>query len=146
MPEPIDANRAVLEQPTRDAPADTAAKQDQFLIQLLAGRPLGEAAKAAGVSRSTGLRWRQDPAFAERFRDARAELLQASISDLHAAAEDAVATLRSIATDPEARGNDRVQGARWLLDLLFKGSEQLEFAERLSRLEQIARGDKPNVP
>ena len=140
---PEDANRAILEQGTREVSADTSAKQDQFLIQLLAGRPVGEAARSVGVSRSTGLRWRQDPAFAERFRDARAELLQASISDLHAAAEDAVATLRSIATDTNAKGNDRVQGARWIIDLLFRGNEQVEFSERLARIEAaIAGGQK----
>ncbi len=143
MPEPTaDAARTILQQRPRE---DTAAKQDRFLIELLAGKPLGEAAAAAGVSRSTGLRWRKESDFSERFRQGRQELLEAAVSALQDGAQDCVATLRTIATDTEAKGSDRVLGARHLLDLMLRSLESVDLAQRIARLESATASEEEDT-
>jgi hypothetical protein len=119
----------------------TDPRQDKFLIELLAGHPVGRAAEAAGIGRSTGLRWRKDPVFAERLREGRSDLLHAGITDLHAAFEVSVSTLRAVAVDPSTKTNDKVQACRWLLEFLFKGNDQLEFDQRIAKLEEASRVD-----
>jgi hypothetical protein len=113
-------------------------REDGFLAALLAGEGISKACTAAGISRSTGLRLRKSEEFQQRFREARGELLTATVSKLHTHAIDFVDVLHTLATDIEARGSDRVLAARHGLDLLLRGVETLEFSERISKLEQIA--------
>ncbi|HXS94173.1 MAG TPA: hypothetical protein VN736_06170 [Candidatus Limnocylindrales bacterium] len=124
------------ESPRRTVKQGTA-REDEFLAALLAGKGFGEACKAAGIGRSTGLRIRQKEAFQRRFRDARSELLERTITGLHAAAGDCVRTLHAIANDGTAKGSDRVLAARHAIDLLLRGVEQLDFAERIAQLEKL---------
>jgi hypothetical protein len=133
------ARPPLAEDPTRD---DTDVRMDRFLTELLGGAAVGRAAESAGISRRTASRWRADAEFQRRYREARQVLLDEAISDLHTGAADAVRVLRGIANDEKQRGSDRVLGARHLLDLLLRGVETLDFAERIAKLESVA-GEKP---
>ena len=124
------------ESPRRTVKQGTA-REDEFLAALLAGKGFGEACKVAGIGRSTGIRIRHKEAFQQRFRDARSELLERTITGLHAAAGDCVRTLHTIANDAAAKGSDRVLAARHAIDLLLRGVEQLDFAERIAQLEKV---------
>ncbi len=127
--------------PTREA------AEDRLLLELLAGRPVGEAAAAAGISRSQGLRIRRTEAFQRRFAEARHELLTAAVDQLRSHAGDFVSTLHGIAQDKAARGSDSVLAARHGLDLLFRGIETAELADRVAKLEGIAtKDDTPVAP
>ncbi len=122
--------------PTREA------AEDRLLLELLAGRPVGEAAAAAGISRSQGLRIRRSSEFQRRFSEARQELLTAAVDRLRSHAADFVSTLHGIALDKAARGSDRVLASRHGLDLLFRGVEAADLSERVGKLEAIADGEK----
>ena len=88
--------------------ARNSTREDAFLAALVAGMGAGEACKAAGISRNTGLRMRRDDAFMSRFREARGELLESAVSQLHHHAGDFVKVLHTVAIDDKARGSDRV--------------------------------------
>jgi hypothetical protein len=114
----------------------TDIARDRFLAALLAGNSLTDAARLAGISRTTGWRWRRDESFAARLRERRTELLDATVDGLRAAASDFVRTLRDIASDPEERGFDRVAACKHALDAMFRGIQVTDFAERIAKVEQ----------
>lgn len=113
-----------------------STREDGFLAALVAGMGISEACKAAGISRSTGLRIRRDEAFMAKFRDARGELLESAVSQLHHHAGDFVKVLHTVAVDDKARGSDRVLASRHGLDLLLRGVDTVELAERIAALER----------
>lgn len=119
----------------------TRVGEDALLVELLAGRPVGEAAEAAGISRSTALRIRKCQAFQQRLSEGRQDLLTGVVDQLRSVASDFAGTLHKIAMDQAARGSDRVLAARHGLDLLFRGIESAELAERVMKLEEIANSD-----
>jgi hypothetical protein len=129
-------------EPARRTVKRGTTRADAFLAGLLAGRGISEACEAAGISRSTGLRLRKGEEFQKRFREARTELLTDTLTKLHRDASDFEATLHSISVDTGARGSDRVLAARHGLDLLFRGLETVDFAERIGRLEQVAAKER----
>ena len=118
-----------------------SAREDQLLAGLLAGFGAEEAAKQAGISRVTAYRIRQTEEFQTRLRNARSALLERTVTSLHSAGADAVRTLLTIANNKEARGSDRVQAAHRILDMLYKGVETFDHAERLLKLERIVQED-----
>lgn len=73
---------------------------------------------------------------------ARAELLAGVVDRLRSDAADFADTLHAIATDTKLPGSYRVGAAREGLQALFKGVEQVDFEQRLARLEVIAGGRK----
>lgn len=118
--------------------ARNSTREDAFLAALIAGMGISEACKSAGISRSTGLRIRRDETFMARFREARGELLESAVSQLHHHAGDFVTVLHTVATDDKARGSDRVLASRHGLDLLLRGVDTVELAERIAALERAA--------
>ena len=119
-----------------------STRADKLLVELLAGHPVGDAAKRAGIPRRTAVRIRKDADFQARYRAARSELLDGAISRMHSGASAAVATLAEIAADSRARRHDRVSAARELLAALYRGVETVDFSTRLAALEGIAGGEK----
>jgi hypothetical protein len=88
-------------------PPDTLEPgQEIALTALLAGKPLGEAAAAAGCHRSTLWRWLQaDPAFMARYNRDRLELIDQARVELLTLAASAVKVIRETleAGDPPMR-------------------------------------------
>lgn len=126
---------------TAGHPMTRSHARESLIAGLLAGRTLTEAAELAGISRRTAQRIRKTDEFESTFQQARSELLSGAIAALHNHAADFVATLHTMATDPEARGSDRVLAARHGLDLLLRGVETLEVNERLERLENLSSNE-----
>ena len=51
-------------------------KQEQFIAALLSYPTVEAAAKTVGIGDVTAWRWRQDPAFAQRYREATREVMR----------------------------------------------------------------------
>lgn len=115
-------------------PADKLTRSNERAIAaLLSHARLEDAAKAAGISRSTLCRMLAGPAFQEAFRTARRQVLDAAVSSLQEAAGAAVAALRrNLAC---RKPSVEVQSARAILDFAMRSVEMLELEERVRQLE-----------
>lgn len=111
----------------------SARSQEQAIAALLTHARLEDAARAAGVSRSTLCRMLADTAFQEAFRQARRQVLDAALSRLQAAAAPAVEALTRNLTCRKAA--IEVSAARTILDQSIKSLELLELDARIARLE-----------
>ncbi|WP_157880128.1 hypothetical protein [Streptomyces natalensis] len=116
----------------------TSRNRPAAVLALAQGRTNGQAAKAAGVSGRTILRWLDDPAFQREVADNRTELLRLAVGRLAAASTKAVNALVN-ALDNE-RGQARVQAARTLLDACLSLRESLDLEQRLAVLEADEEG------
>jgi hypothetical protein len=95
-------------------------KKEQAIAALLSEATVQAAATKAGVSLSTLKRWRKEPGFRAAYRQARRELLEASIGRIQAATGTAVDTLLAVA-QTGAKEGDRVRAAVALLEVAFRG-------------------------
>jgi hypothetical protein len=118
------------------------AREGRVLNLMLGGRTVSEICETTGISRQTVWRIRKRPRFDQAFQMARSELLAAVVDQLRSDGTDYASTLHKIAMNRKARGSDRVQAARTGLDLMLKGVEQVDFEERLQKLEGIAGGQR----
>ena len=113
-------------------------KREQAIAALLAAPTLAEAAAQAGVSEVTIRRWLKQPEFAERFKNAREDVLKGITTRLRNAAAKAVTTLENVAGDAAQPGGARVSASRAILDMNYKAHELEDLADRLSELERSA--------
>lgn len=88
------------------------AKQDKLLSALLESPTIQSAAKVAGISEATALRYLKDEEFVVAYRDARREVVSHSITSLQAACSNAVATLCAVCDDTEAPASSRISAAK----------------------------------
>jgi len=112
------------------------AKQQKALEALLSEPTVLAAAEAAGVSRTTIFRWLGDSVFADAYRALRGQMLESTLTALQSASGDAVATLKTVMNDQEAKGSERVSAARCVLEMTLRAREILEVEERLKVLEE----------
>lgn len=122
----------------RHTMARSHAREGVLIAALLAGSKVEDAARLAGISRRQAQRVLKTEEFRRAFSEAKGELLSGAVAALHNHAGDFVATLHTLATDVNARGNDRVQAAYRGFDLMLKSVEVLDLEERIGRLEQVA--------
>jgi hypothetical protein len=112
------------------------ARDEVVIANLLAGKTMGEVAKAAGMGRKTLYRLRHDPAFQKKFVEAKEELLSSAVGMLHSYAADFIVTLHKVAMDEKAYANARALAADRGLQALFRCRE-LDFTARIEALEKI---------
>jgi hypothetical protein len=117
--------------------AELSRSQERALIAILAEPTLAAAAKRAKVNEVTIWRWMKQPAFYERYRADRRQMVEQSIGDLQRATTEAVETLRAVMIDPEQPAPTRVTAARAILDHAFRGTELLDLVDRIDRLEAL---------
>lgn len=117
----------------------TSKHRPAAVLALAQGRTTGQAAKAAGVSGRTVLRWLEEPAFRQEVADTRTELLHLAVGRLAAASTKAVDAL--VDSLDNERGQARVQAARTLLDACLALRESLDLEQRLAALETAQRED-----
>ena len=97
---------------------------DSRIIAALVTCPTkAEAARVAGVSRSTLYERMRDPVFSDAYEAARLECVAGAMADSREAlalgASEAVEALRAIVSDPFASGSDRVRAATEILRAYF---------------------------
>ena len=112
-------------------------KRETAIAALLVAPSIEAAAKSAGISEATLLRWLKDEAFATSYRDARREVVSQAVTQLQSSCGLAVKTLCDIAEDSEAPASSRVAAARAILDTSIKAVEIEDLAARIEMLEQL---------
>jgi len=119
-----------------------ARKEEQAIAALLAEPTIAAAAARAGIGESTLLRWLAEPAFRDRYRAARRDVVEAAIGRLQQASTAAVDALaRNLSCGIPAV---EVGAAKAVLDQAVKAVELLDLAERVERLEgQLGEGRRP---
>jgi len=115
---------------------------ETLLLALACGATVEAAAAKAGVSESTAYRRLNIPAFQERLRDLRADMVQRTAAMLTAAAGEAVKTLLALQRDAVPPAT-RLGAARAVLEMGMKVRETAELEQRIAALEeQLAQGGK----
>lgn len=115
-------------------------KEDQALVALLSETTMKEAATKTGIAEITLWRWMQDPAFQERYREARRQAVSQAITQLQKISSEAVQTLRDVMNDIETPPACRVTAAKAVLELAFRGMETEDLSARIEVLEKAAGG------
>ncbi|NEA78035.1 hypothetical protein G3I30_02650 [Actinospica acidiphila] len=115
----------------------TNTRRPAAVLALAQGHTTGQAAKQAGVSSRTVLRWLEDDDFRQEISDTRTELLRAAVGRLAAAATKAVDTLVDALTTE--KGQARVQAAKVLLEATLSLRESLDLEERIAAIEAADR-------
>ncbi len=111
------------------------AKKEKLLAALLVSPTIEKAAKIAGISEATALRWMKDAEFSAAYRDARREVVSHALSGLQGACGDAVATLRAVACDSTGPASSRVSAAKAILETSIRAVEIDDLAARVEMLE-----------
>jgi kynurenine formamidase len=96
---------------------------------------LKDAAAQAKVSEVTLWRWLQDEDFAKAYRAARRQVVERAVSELQAAASEAVETLKRN-LHCENPGVE-IRAAQIVLEQAVKGIELIDLQERVERLEGL---------
>jgi hypothetical protein len=112
-------------------------KQEKAIAALLTQRNIEEAARAAGISVKTLLRWFKLSDFAAAYRAARREAFGQSIARLQQAATAATTTLLKVMVDQNAPTACRVRAADSVLAHAMRAIEIEDVEVRLAELERI---------
>lgn len=113
--------------------AQLTRSRERAIVALMSHARLEDAAKAAGISRSTLCRMLADASFQGAYREARRQVFEAALSNLQEAAGAAVAALKRNLGCRKA--SVEVQAARAILDYSMRSVEMLELEERVRQLE-----------
>lgn len=108
-------------------------KQRLALASLAVGSSPAEAARAAGVGRSTVYRWLADPAFTTELRKADGDTLRRLGRLVMALSEKAAKALEA-ALDPTERMTTRLRAAAVILE---RGPALAELTSILERLDEL---------
>lgn len=113
-------------------------KRERFeelaLAALLSEPTIPLAAKRAGISESTLLRWLATPEFRSRHREVRRQVVEHAIATAQQATSGAVEALRRNLTCGSPAGE--IAAAKAVLDVAIKGGELIDLEERVDQLEQ----------
>ena len=110
------------------------AKDQALLAALGCGATPQNAANKVGVSRRTVFRRLADPAFQEKLRNFRADVIKRTTAMLTASNLEAVKSLMEL-LNPALPPSVRLGAARTLLELAIRYRENAELDERLRALE-----------
>ena len=108
--------------------------EDRAVAALLTESSIGAAAKVAGVSESTLLRWLQELDFKARYRAARRDAVEHAVSQLQRATVEAVEALRRNLTSGVP--STEISAAKTILDNAIRGVELTDLAARIEELER----------
>lgn len=112
-------------------------KQERAISALLQAQTMREAAKEAGISESTLLRWLHDETFLEAYRKAKRQLVQFAVCQLQRSSGKAVKILLEVAEDKDNPASARVSAAKTILETSLKALEVEDLEKRIAALEKI---------
>src|SRR6476646_7313342 len=115
-------------------------KMEAAITGLITKRNHEEAARSAGISVATLMRWHNDPEFQKAYREARRAEHGQSIARLQHATSAAVTTLLKVMVDPNTPASVKVRAADSVLDHSAKSIELEDLDARLAELESAAEG------
>ena len=121
----------------------TRKNSDETLLTALAcGATVASAAHSAGMSPRTVHRRLKEPAFQERLRQARADMVHRTSAMLTAAGLESVKTLLTL-QQAECPAGVRLGAARSIIDLGIRLREFVDLQERVIQLEQKLTKNQP---
>ena len=109
--------------------------QETIIAALLANKSVAEIAKIVGSTENSIRNWIAEPAFQERYTQARQELFGKAMDAVQSRLEQGVSAMWDLVLDPEASATARVAGFRVLMDAAWRAKDLTELEERLARLE-----------
>jgi hypothetical protein len=113
---------------------------DKLLMALACGASVEAAARECGLSPRTVYRRKQEPAFAQRLQQLRADMVSRTGGMLTAAGGESVKTLLEL-QKPSVPPARRLGAARATIELGLKVREVNELEQRITALEQMAHDD-----
>jgi transposase-like protein len=112
-------------------------KQGEAIVALLVQRNIEEAARAAGVSPSSLLRWMKQPEFQSGLREARRGAFSQAIARLQQASATAVSVVLKMMADPATPASVRLRAADSVLGHAAKAIEIEDIEARVTELERV---------
>jgi hypothetical protein len=113
-------------------------KQEQTIAALLTQRNLDEAAKAAGISMRTLMRWLKLPEFQAAYREARRTAYSQAVAKLQQGATAAATTLLKVMLDQGTPASVKVRAAECVMNHSSKAIEIEDVEFRVAELERAA--------
>jgi hypothetical protein len=110
-------------------------KMEVAVAALLTQKNQEEAARVAGISLATLVRWQRLPEFKKAFREARRAVHGQAIARLQQATSAAVSTLLKVMVDPATPASTRVRAADSVLNHSAKSIELEDIEARVAELE-----------
>jgi hypothetical protein len=111
-------------------------QEEQAISALLACPTIEAAAEKVGIAPATLRRWLTDPAFQQRYRAARRQVVEQAIAQLQRGTSEAVTALRrNLQCGVPAA---EIAAAKAVMDYSVKAIELVDLVERVEQLEQAA--------
>jgi hypothetical protein len=114
------------------------SKQEAAIHALLTQRNTEEAARAAGISKRTLIRWQKIPEFQAAHLEARRASISQGDARLQHGYGAAVSTLFKTMTDSNSPASVRLRAAKIVMDRGKQSIETEDLGARVTALEQIA--------
>jgi len=113
-------------------------KMEAAIVALLTQKNQEEAARTAGISTATLLRWQKLPEFQKAYLQARRAAHGQSIARLQQATGAAVSTLLKVMVDAGTPASTKVRAADSVLDHSAKSIELEDIEARIAELERAS--------
>src|SRR5690242_14988069 len=110
-------------------------KMEEAVAALLTQRNHDEAARAAGISPATLLRWQKQPEFKKAYQEARRTAFGQSIARLQQGTTAAATTLLKLLVEPGVPPSVRARAADSIFNHAAKAIEIEDIEARVSELE-----------
>lgn len=111
------------------------SKDERILSALLTSNTIKEAAAAVGVSEQAVYARLKDEAFTSRYNEAKTNIIKQSATYLQGRVSNAIKVIDDIINNPEVNPQSRIYGAKCIIDMSLKMTEQADILERLTALE-----------
>ena len=114
-------------------------KKEAAIAALLSQRTFEDAARTAGISVSTLLRWQKDPEFDAAFRAARRAAYGQTTARLQQGSTAAATILMKVMLDLNTPASTRVRAAEIIVSHAAKAIEIEDIEARVSELERATK-------
>ena len=111
-------------------------KQQDFLNAMLTSRTVEEATEKTDITRNTAYRYLNNDEWQKEYRQKRNELTDTLTSHLLQLGTQAIETLESNLTDPDATPAPKNTTATTLLDYIYSNYDREQIVERLEEVER----------
>ena len=119
-------------------------KQQAFLEAMLTTKTVEDAYKKADITRNTAYRYLSDDDWQKEYKKRRSELTDTLTSQLLQLGTEAIETLESNMTDPDATPATKNTTAKTILDYIYSNHDREQIIEELEEIREIIaeqRGD-----
>ena|ERR1017187_4674527 len=113
-------------------------KMEAAIAALLTHKNSEDAARAAGVSVATLLRWQKLPEFQKPFRNSKRAVHAQAMARIQQATGPAVSTVLRVMADPNTPPAIRMRAGLIIIELSLKSIDQEDILARLEELEATA--------